>query len=572
MAISEKELKFIAAGRKKARTDLLWLCRYVLGFDKVNPRVHGPMIEFLQHFDAQGEDVVVDPKHGIFEYHPPALDPVGILEGDRRRLLLAPRGWFKTSVNVIAHTIQWILNYPDVTILLVHASQEVVERMLVAIKDQFQRNPVMRYLFPEFCPPEKAKEWGTQQFFNTPARKHWTTAPTVQVAGIETIRTGMHYHVIKFTDIVDEKNTATKELAEKIIYRYGMCRNLLISPLYWIDIEGTRYSFADLYGRIVDEWIKEEQEGKEHEFKCFTMGCYKTTVKDERFTPDELSAPLLYEDNGQPISRFPEEFPTKALEAMRTASSTSGVSATLFATQQLNNPIATEDVAFPLQDLKWKDPEDIKRIPMQFAVVTVDLAETTGKRSDYTVITTALVDRMNRRYVVDIRRGRYLPDVIVDLLFAVHLKYRPRKIKIEETGFTRGLMPAIRRRSEMTGIWPNFEYIKRDNQEAKVERILSIQPFYKNGLIYFSTDLPLDVKEELKHELTRFPKYRFDDILDTLADQFQGEAVYGPMRESTSMQETLQKAQKVMLENLDKYEALFGRKETTESWSGLGAL
>lgn len=528
------------------------------------------MIEFLQKFEIQGEDVVVDAARGLFEYRPPTIDPVDTLKGGKkRRLLLAPRGWYKTSLNVIAHTIQFILNYPDVTILLVHASQEVAERMLVTIKDQFQRNSVMRYLFPEFCPPEKQKEWGTQQFFNTPARKHWTTAPTVQVAGIETIRTGMHYHVIKFTDIVDEKNTTTKELAEKIIYRYGMCRNLLISPLYWIDIEGTRYSFSDLYGRIIDEWLKEEEQGKDHEFSCFVMGCYKTTIENERFTPDELAAPFLYDENKKPISRFPEEFPTDALEAMRTDPVTGEE---IFNTQQLNNPVGTENVAFPLDGLKWKSEEEIKRIPVHYYMTTVDLGETTGKRSDYTVITTALVDRMNRRYVVDIRRGRWLPDVIVDNLFLVFMKYHPVKIKIEETGFTRALMPSIRRRSEMTGLWPNFEYIKRDNQEAKVERILSIQPFYKNGLIYFSEDLPLDVKEELKHELTRFPKYRFDDILDTLADQFQGEKVFGPLRPSTSMQELLVKAQRVMLENLDKYDMIFGQKEKNDSWSGLGAL
>ena len=564
--IGERELKYIAAGRRKARTNLFWLCKHVLDFTKVVPHVHGPIIEHLQGFrGCQGTDIVTNEK---FEYTPLDDDPANVLTGPRKRLLLAPRGWYKTSVNIEAHIVQWILNFPDITILLVHASQEIAEQILSNIKRHFQQNSRMRYLFPEFCPPEK-KEWGTQQFFDIPARRHYTKSPTVQVSGIETIRTGMHYHVLKFTDIVDEKNTATREQCEKIIYRYGMARSLLISPRYWIDIEGTRYHYSDLYGRIIDEWMKEEEQGREHAFQVFIMPCYKRDIENERFTPDELDKPFLYDAKGKPISRFPEEFPTEELEKMRTDPV---VGEEVFATQYLNNPITGESQAFDIKDLRWKTPEEIARIPIQYAVTTVDLAETTGKRSDNTVITTCLVDRMNRRYVVDIRIGKFLPDAIVDHLFLVHLKYRPLKIKIEETGFTRGLLPSVRRRSQITGIWPNFEFLKRDNQASKVERILGLQPWYKNGMLYFSTELPIHVKEELKHELTRFPKYIHDDILDTLADQFQGETNFGPVKESPSMKELLRTAQQKMLDNLDKYELIFGKKETTGSWSGLGAL
>jgi hypothetical protein len=113
-------------------------------------------------------------------------------------------------VNVIAHTVQWILNYPDVTILLVHASQETLEQIFKSIKDIFHKNSAMRYFFPEFCPPARQKEFGTQHNFDIPCRTVRTTAPTVSIAGIESIKTGMHYHVMKFTDIVDEKNAATK--------------------------------------------------------------------------------------------------------------------------------------------------------------------------------------------------------------------------------------------------------------------------------------------------------------------------------------------------------------------------
>ena len=566
--ISDREVKYILAGRRRARTDLVWLSRYILGMDKIVPHVHDPIVATLQQFPLQGQDTVT--RDGFYEYVPPNPDPIKVYpNGDKRRLILAPRGWYKTSLNVIGHSIQTILNFPDVTISAIHASQEVVEKMLVNIKWQFQSNNTMRYFFPEFCPPQRAKEWGTQQFFQCPARKHFTTAPTFSVAGIESVRTGMHYHIIKFTDIVDEKNTATKDQCEKIIYAYGMCRNLLIGPKYWIDMEGTRYHFSDLYGRIIDDWMNEEKTSQEHKYKVFIMGCYKKDLKGaaEKFTPDELDSPYFLTDKNEKESRFPEEFPTDKLEEMRTDPVTGEDT---FNTQQLNNPIGTEDTVFNPKDMRWKTSEELNRIPMQYHIVTIDTADTTNKRSNHTALTTCAVDRTNRRYVVDIQWGKFLPDRIVDLIFALQFKYRPLKIKIEETAFVRGLMPSIKRRSQELNIWPNFEFIQRDTQIAKQERIMSLQPWYKSGLIFFSTEIPDYIKEQLKHELTRFPKYTHDDILDTLADQFQNESVFGDLKPAPNMTELLLRAKRIMFANVHNYEEIFGEKKESQSWSGLG--
>jgi hypothetical protein len=81
------------------------------------------------------------------------------------------------------------------------------------------------------------------------------------------------------------------------------------------------------------------------------------------------------------------------------------------------------------------------------------------------------------------------------------------------------------------------------------------------------------VKEHLKHELTRFPKYQHDDILDTLADQFQGETVYGPLKESPSERQILQKAQEIMIKRATEYQEIYGKNELNSGcWTGLGAL
>lgn len=570
--MNSRELALIKQGRHKARTDLFWLSKYVLGLDRLSPSVHQPLINKLQQFPVQGKDEWV-PNVG-WTYTPVHADPFDDYPtSEKRRLLLAPRGWYKTSVNVIAHSVQWILNYPDITMLLVHASQEMAEDILASIKMAFQANSVMRYYFPEFCPPA-SKDWGTQGKFNIPTRKIFiSTAATMEVSGIETIRTGKHYHIIKYTDLVDEKNSVNKEQCEKIIHRYGMSRNLLISGNYWIDIEGTRYNFSDLYGRIVDTWLERDKANEPQEFQCFTMGCYKTDLKGEPedFTPDELESEFLLDPKGKFISRFPEQFPTDILERIRLDPITGG---DMFATQQLNNPVALSSEIFSKDDLRWKSSEDIKKIPPMFHITTVDFAHTKGRRSDYTAITTCMIDRMNRRYVVEIKIGKWSAEESIDQLFATVMKYRPVKVKVEKSAFWSGLQPSIARKMQLTGFFPDFFELTRPTDRSKTDRIeATLQPWNAQKLLYFSSDIPEFVKNHLIHEWTRFPKYRHDDIMDTLADQFDGEHINLTIKPRKATVELHALAQKFVIENTARHNEIFGPVHTElSSWQGLGKI
>jgi predicted phage terminase large subunit-like protein len=513
------EVNRILAARKKARTDIIWLAKHVLGYKDVDPEVHFPVINSLQKFDElQGKDEFLPP--GAFKYTPKEGNPEEILSGTRRRLILDPRGFLKTTLNVITHSIQWILNYPNVAILIVHASGEKAEEVLQEIKAHFQSNPAFRYFFPEYCPRGSRGDWGTRQYFTTPARNQIRKEPTVSVGAIEKAMAGSHYHVIKFTDVVDLSNVGTKAQLDKVIYTFGMFRNLLISPRHWIDVEGTRYDFHDLYGRIIDNRFKDSQ------WQIMVRGVYKKDIPDPKFTPEELDAPYLLDAQGRRISWWPKRFPTEELERERTDPTTGEY---VFASQKLNNPVdLSEEKPFPLNKLTWIEEEALKRVPMSYYTTTVDTADTVGEKSNYSCLTTCGWDRMGRCYVVDIRLGKFLPDEIVSQMFNIQQKYKPRCIRVEETAFVRGLWPSVGRMRDLSGIFPVFDFIKRDNVTAKQERILSIQPWYKAGEIRFSAGLPEFVKERLVQELSRFPKTTHDDILDTLADQFQNRTFFGP--------------------------------------------
>ena len=121
--------------RHLARTDLLWLCNEVLGYTLISDRVHGPILEGLQkvrgarEFHKTTEDLTAA-FGGKVLWEP--LCQMELLQPNvgqgwwRQMLLLYPRGHAKSTLATIAFVIQWILNYPNVRILLTTATETLV--------------------------------------------------------------------------------------------------------------------------------------------------------------------------------------------------------------------------------------------------------------------------------------------------------------------------------------------------------------------------------------------------------------------------------------------------------------
>jgi predicted phage terminase large subunit-like protein len=783
------ELNKLKRARWKGRTDLFWLAREILGYKLIEWDVHYPLINSLQKFpdplpdEKEKIDRVVN---GNFIYNPFQGDH-GIwlkqLPGKRRRLILDFRSSFKTTINVICHSIQWILNDPDITILIVHAKQEVAEAILGEIKRHFTHNKVLRSIYPDSCPVNPMdKKFANQQNLWIPNRVNKARKePTVGIASIDTAVAGLHYDVIKFTDIVDLTNVGTEAQLNKVRQTFGMYRNVLTRPDYWLDVEGTRYHFclqgttsilmsdwshkpissirvgdevvgwglelgigtgkrrmlkrskviacgslmakanrytmssgaeivctpehkwwrgkqwkkneknqeyseikrlsslrrlmvpcernyswesgwvagmcdgegtfrknpnhpsgaigitqtlhnpelvqqlrenlqrlgfefseqwhqpsktpglehykdrcifyinggwkeryrflaeispfkrdalaaslfgqlqtdedkivrveevgeievfwfqcetgnyiangycsknSDLYGSIIES--EKDQPEEEKRWNIYMRGVYKRDTKGKpyTFTPEENEeCDFLKDDNGNYVSWFPDLFPVSEMEAER---KDPALGEWLFNTQRLNMPVNTEDAFFPLSHIQWKTKEEMKKVPISYYTTTMDTAETTGDKADFTAITTCGWDGNGRCYVVDIRHGKMHPDEQIRHLFEVFLKYSPTVIRIEETGYVRGLKASIGRQQDIHGVYLPLDFIKRDNQNTKIERILNtLQPIYKRKDIFFSEEITC--KDKLIQELTRFPKYK-DDILDTLADQFQNRDWFG---------------------------------------------
>lgn len=562
----------IRAGRHRARTDLFWLATEILDYRLIEHEVHDPVIAHLASFSGcQGKDEVRVGEGGLEVcYTPLADDPALVLPDgprSRKRMLLDPRSWYKTTINCIAHNIQIILNFPQATTHIVHAQEGVAQKKLYDIKQHFFNNPKMKFFFPEFC-YDNWNRMGNMSEFDIPFAKRRTGAPTISVSSITSAGAGMHYHWMKFTDCVEYQNSQTENQLTKVRETFAQYYNLLISPRHFIDVEGTCYNFDDYYNRTMDRELELPEEKRS--WSIFVRGCFEKNPpagEVESFRPEEREWPYLLDSKGNRISRFPNQDPLEHLEQLE------GEDELQFACQKLNNPVASKegDRPFPLNQISWIPAAGLPYVNVQHYEMVIDLAEKVEKRNDYTAICIFGVDRSGRSYLVDGKVGRFLPSDTENLIFEMYQRWKCLRCKIEESSFTRGLAVGMKRRMDLTGEYVNFDWIKRDTQESKKQRILGFQPFFQAGTIRFSENLDKHFKEQLKQQLTRFPATANDDILDCIADHFQNRKWFGSLGPRRTEREIQERALQQALERGYMEQSLFGEEEIYTG-SSLGAL
>lgn len=531
--------------RWKARTDLGFLCREILNYKDVSDEIHGPFMNKLQKFPiptpeqfAENDKVV----GGKWIYKP--LQRHTSLPGGRKVLILDPRGWLKTTINAQSHTIQWLLNYPDIAIMVIQSNLEKAEMILGEIKQHFQYNAIFRQLFPEHCPTRAIESFGTKGKFTTLARNRGITRKeeSVSTSSIDAGSSGIHVDVIKYSDIVEPSNVGTPEQMEKVTQGFYMSQNLLVGPKYWIDVEGTRYDFADTYGQIIK--LDKETPPEKRDWKIHARGCYKKNTGNapETFRPEELILPDLLDAEGKRILHWNDEERGLTIDHYEMKRREDPY---LFSCQQCNSPSGGVDgrSIFPVEPGKYpamiSRKDFIQNVRVSHYIATVDTAETIGKRSNYTAITIAAFASDGRVYVNEIIHGKFLPDETCAVICSLpkldrNLKdnkltvygTKLQEIHIEETGFMRGMSVALNSYQHLTGNYLPIKMIKRDNQVAKLERIQNtLQPYYLNKKLVFLDDIKC--WDKVEDELRQFPRSQSDDILDTLADLFQGKIWLG---------------------------------------------
>lgn len=453
--------------RKRCKEDLYFLAKDVLGYDLV-PHVHGPVCRFFVKKDE--------------------TRPFGEQDSIKQRLLLDPRGHFKTTLD-ICDTIQWMLVFPDVRILIMSGTLELAKRMVQELRRHFVYNELFRELFPEHCPPQdKEEEMGRLDEMTTMARKNWRLRePSVSISTVESIKAGSHYDIIKCDDLVNETNVSTKEQIEKTIRAFHYTTPIL-EPNGYRDVIGTRYDFSDLYGTIVD--------GDTDAWSIFVRPAWTKTTEDDGSTTHKVL--------------FPERFSVEMLRAFQTENPY------LFNCQYLNNPIPGETQQFT-PELIMAHFIPFTQIPKENVrtFAAWDLGFSDKKYADFSVCAVGVFDDKGNIYILDIVRGRYLPHQLVNAIVTTNAKYRPARMGIEKAGGSVLLAPALDIKAREMKMYLPIEWIKVNPNKTKIERVSALESLLRQNKLWFVTGM--NNKEDMLNEFTRFPKYSHDDIPDAIA-------------------------------------------------------
>jgi len=210
-----------AATQELFKDSLYCTAKYLCNYHEINPRTHGKMIRCLES---------------------PAL----------RKLIVMPRGTFKTSISVTAYIIWNIIRNPNIRILLDSELWTLSRNSVREVKAHI-KGALFREAFPNW-----ELTLDNQDEFTINQRTATKKEPTVTASGIGAGKTGQHYDLVIADDLNSPKNSMKPELAQQVIDHYRYYTSIL-EPGGTIVIIGTRYSELDLIGHIL-KTEKEEDE------------------------------------------------------------------------------------------------------------------------------------------------------------------------------------------------------------------------------------------------------------------------------------------------------------------------
>ena len=475
-----------------AQNDLFWLCCFVGNSEIAKyPEYYRP---FCDEVSLMNWKVISLGIHKPNQYLLP-IDEATNLEdlNFMQRLYLCYRTFYKTTIITKVHSLQLLLNFPNIHIVLAHNKQENSSDNLVSVKNYFLTTDI-RILYPSYIP--QTKEWGNMSGFSVACRTdRGRSEENIEAVGVDTEITGRHYQIAKKNDLVTEKSVNTEEQIKKTLdwderFNIGMFDDPQIKLQ---DYEGTRYHYGDLYStKLNDKSLK------------------------------LIDIPVLKDKNPDSVTKEnisnPNRFSVEGIEELKS-------NIWVFNCQMLLNPDDPARMQFRQEMIAYFDVIPTGGINY----LLVDPASKRKKRSDYTVmlvIKYAYVDNELKFLIVDGIRDKLDPKQRIDEAIELARKWNIRESGWEEVGLGDDNFYLEEKRREKR-LYFTVTPIKtvRVRKEDNIRNILIPQYaqhkwlWPKKGLVIKHSSFDgknYDLTQEMEDEMLHFPMWKHDDLLDTM--------------------------------------------------------
>ena len=417
----------------------------------------------------------------------------------RRVAIAAPRGTAKSTTTSLIYPL-WKAAFKrsdeDLFIVIISESQTQSINFLSRIKYHLSHSDVFREMFGEMG-PETAKRWTNNDVILANGTRIIAVGTGQRVRGF--IEGDTRPNLIIVDDFESELNAFTPEARAK--------------NKKWMT-EAVIPSLSDdgklvLIGTVISEdcflyWIKESP--------SWNVLWYSIWDDDEKSIWPQ---------------RFPHERIMQIKEEFASIGNLNGFYQEYMNIAQSpdNAPFKPEWIKLHHKDfeirggqgcLVQKIDDEEKVIPVE-VYSGVDPASSLSARADYFVIATIGVDHENNKYAIDIFRKRISPSEQPQKIIDTYIKYKPRRMKIETTGYQEALRVGVREIMKEKGLYiPGLEKGVKP-RTRKSERLLSMVPMFARGQFYFR---PEDIKGQ--QEFLSYPRGKHDDVMDGIWTALDG--------------------------------------------------
>lgn len=363
------------------------------------------------------------------------------------------REHYKSTIITFAGAIQEILRDPEITIGIFSHTAPHAKKFLSQIKGELETNVELQALFPDvlYARPDKDSPLWSVEKGIVVRRKSNPKEATVEAHGlVDGQPIGAHFQLLIYDDVVVPASVNTPEQVRKTTDMHALSDNLGARGPDGLKRKwhiGTRYSFADTYGELLER-------------KVLKPRIYPATDDGMR--------------DGKPVFLSSEAWEKTKRDQ----------TAPILAAQMLQNPAAGNQALFRREWLRFSDirPRTLN------VYIACDPASSRKKGSDNTAIPVIGIDAAGNKYLLD---GYHHKLSLAERWVAIrnlrrHWVAMPGVLMVR-VGYERfGLTDALEYFEERMRIEnESFEIVElawpREGPGSKFDRIQRMEPDFRNG-------------------------------------------------------------------------------------------
>lgn len=332
-------------------------------------------------------------------------------------------------------------------------------------------------------------------------KKGIRTGGGVLAAGVGGPITGRGAHILLIDDPVKNREEAeSPTVREATKGWYSSTAYTRLAPGGGVLVIQTRWHDDDLAGWLLREMEDAEKELDETGEWPEDSDRWKHLDFPAIATHDEK-----YRKAGEPL--HPERYPIGALKKIKKT-----LAPRDWAALYQQNPQVEEGAYFSKNMIRY-----YKSNPPRFMDIYAagDLAISKKEHADYTVFLVAGVDEDENIYLLDSYRGRWNANEIIDKMFEIHDKWKPRRFGLEKGHISMTLDAPLQRRIKDAKKFDLHVEELPPGKSDKELRARSIQGMMALGKVYWPEGA-LWVDDFL-NEMLRFPNGVKDDCVDAAA-------------------------------------------------------